>query len=50
MCIVKHGRILGVRGKGVIPLESVFKELIICEIHISNFFNVDNFIIKSNYA
>jgi hypothetical protein len=32
--------------------ESVFKESIIrvCEIHITNFLNVDHFITKSNYA
>jgi hypothetical protein len=38
-------------GKGQLsPPESVFKELIICEIHFSNFFNVCNFITKSNYT
>jgi hypothetical protein len=30
--------------------ESVHKELILCEKHISNFFNADHFITKSNYV
>jgi hypothetical protein len=47
--MINHGRILG--GEGAIsPPKSVFEELIICEIHISSFFNVDHFITKSNYA
>jgi hypothetical protein len=44
-----HGRILEDGGIGPHP-ESVFKELILCEIRISNFFNEDHFITKSNYT
>jgi hypothetical protein len=47
--VIDHGCILRERGDRP-SLQSVFKELIICEIHISIFFNVDNFITKSNYA
>jgi hypothetical protein len=37
-----HGCILGAR-RGDCPPESVFKELIICELHISNFFYCGSF-------
>jgi hypothetical protein len=52
MYSLPHGRILGGerRGDRPPPPESVFKELIICEIHISNIFNLDHFITKSNCA
>jgi hypothetical protein len=45
-----QGRILGGGEGGDCLLESIFNESIICEINISNFFNVDHFIMKSNYT
>jgi hypothetical protein len=41
------------RGGGeraIVYPDSVFKDFIICEAYISNFFNVDHFIMKYNYA
>jgi hypothetical protein len=46
----KHGRVLGEGRRGDRPPESVFEEPIISEIHISDFFNMNHFITKANYA